>query len=47
MCGQPARALIDMRLLADFVLLTLVKQLQLEHMMLEKLFIIQLTVQGS
>jgi len=45
--GQPARALIDMGSLADFVSLTLVEQLRLERVMLEKPLTIQLAVQGS
>ena len=45
--GQPARALIDTGSLADFVSLTLVEQLRLERVMLEKLLTIQLAVQGS
>jgi len=45
--GQPARALIDTGSLADFISLTLVEQLKLERVMLEKLLTIQLAVQGS
>lgn len=45
--GQPARALIDAGSLADCVSLTLVDQLKLEHVMLEKPLTIQLSVQGS
>jgi len=45
--GQPAHALIDMGSLADFVSLTLVEQLRLEHVMLEKPLTIQLAIQGS
>jgi len=45
--GQPVRALIDTGSLADFVSLTLVEQLQLERVMLEKPLTIQLAVQGS
>ena len=44
--GQPVQALIDTGSLADFVSLMLVEQLQLEHVMLEKLLTIQLAVQG-
>ena len=47
MNGQPARALIDAGSLADCVSLTLVDQLKLEHVMLEKPLTIQLSVQGS
>jgi len=45
--GQPACALIDTGSLADFVSLTLVEQLRLERVMLEKPLTIQLAVQGS
>jgi len=45
--GQPARALINTGSLADFVSLTLVEQLRLERIMLEKPLTIQLAVQGS
>ena len=45
--GQPVRALIDTGSLADFVLLTLVEQLKLTRVMLEKPLTIQLAVQGS
>ena len=45
--GQPAQALIDTGSLADFMSLTLVEQLQLECVMLEKLLTIKLAIQGS
>ena len=44
---QSVRALIDTGSLADFMSLTLVEQLQLEHVMLEKPLTIQLAIQGS
>lgn len=47
MNGQPAQALINTGSLADFVSLTLVEQLKLERIMLEKPLTIQLAVQGS
>jgi len=47
MNGQPAHALIDMGSLADFISLTLVEQLRLKCVMLEKPLTIQLAVQGS
>lgn len=45
--NQPAQALIDTGSLANFVSLTLVEQLKLERIMLEKPLTIQLAVQGS
>jgi len=45
--GQPARALIDTGSLADFISLTLIEQLRLKRVMLEKPLTIQLAVQGS
>lgn len=45
--SQPAQALIDTGSLANFVSLTLVEQLKLECVMLEKPLTIQLAVQGS